>query len=216
MGGARPPGRWKPGVESRSCLFLGGTSVKACTAAAGEWAQAESSQGCAHTDNCPWMVSQAAAAALPSPVRGEAKTIMWDKQPKCQHSLLLQHPVSCDAFWWSRWPEWEQFFLDDNMIFSCIETFTLLASQNQYTKYADDRSHLAAFGCPLMTKHFSTGKTDGKKKRWQMTGWRFTRKFAIGLGHQLFWCTNPWAVLLGTLKTPGMFAPWTQYKDRNQ
>lgn len=58
----------------------------------------ERSQGCAHTDNCPWTVSQAAAAALPSPVRDEAKTSMWDKQSKCQHSLSLQHPVSCDAF----------------------------------------------------------------------------------------------------------------------
>lgn len=58
----------------------------------------ERSQGCAHTDNCPWMVSQAAAAALPSPVREEAKTIMWDKQSKCQHGLLLQHPVSVMLF----------------------------------------------------------------------------------------------------------------------
>lgn len=195
-GGARPPGRWKPGGWELQLPFPGRNiceSLHSSSRGGGVGTGKERSQGCAHTDNCPWVVSQAAAAALPSPVREEAKTIMWDKQSKCQHGLLLQHPVSCDAFWWPRWPEWEQFFLTDNMLFFFLETFTLLASQSKYTKYTEDRSHLAAFGCPLMTKCFSTGghcHTDGKKKRWQI--WRFTRKFGIDLGHQLFWCTNPW------------------------
>jgi len=45
-----------------------------------------------------WVASQAAAAALPFPVRGEAKTIVCDKRSEGQHGLLLPHPVSCDAF----------------------------------------------------------------------------------------------------------------------
>lgn len=95
-------------VESCSCLFLGGTSVTACTAAAGEeeWAQAKSVPRDVLTQITvpgwfPRLLQQHFPPPRPpsSPVgEEEAKTIMWDKQLKCQHGLSLQHPVSCDAF----------------------------------------------------------------------------------------------------------------------
>lgn len=43
------------------------------------------------------MASQAAAAALPFLVRGEAGTIVCGKQSEGQRGPLLQQPVSCDA-----------------------------------------------------------------------------------------------------------------------